>query len=250
MVKVFFFYILQIFSIFIFIDFEEPPRLPPPKSRRVLDCNIASSFNNGSQDLFSQSQNGVTNNVNNGLSLEESVEGLETLRCGGIQTETNQDAVLTQSEMSLSNNKKRTVEDLFGDIDDLDDLFYEDSQPSSKKPKTNELEENLALIERIVQLRKLAKEKHSITNLKVTNPAKLNYDRDKQNLSFRVPKYPFIGVTRFDKERVYVRFHSEDYEKDETMRIVKESSFQGVMGSSFKEIWKEAERLVYLFLRH
>lgn len=100
------------------------------------------------------------------------------------------------------------------------------------------------MIDHILELRRLAKEKSNIVSISNTKKVINNIERDKQNISYRIPKYPFIGLTRFDNERVYVRFHSEEYEKEEIQRIVKESTFSGVMGETFNEIWKEAKDLV------
>lgn len=124
------------------------------------------------------------------------------------------------------------------------EFFFEAEIPVKKKTKTNDIEEQLAMIEQILELRRLAKEKSSILRNKDSNTVLNKINRDKQNLSYRVPKYPFIGVTRFDNERVYVRFHSEEFEKEEMQRIVNESTFSGVMGEAFKEVWKDAQNLV------
>lgn len=157
-------------------------------------------------------------------------------------------ALDTQNDNFLvlpSNSKKRNVEELFGDITDLDDdTFLNVDIPTVKKSKKDDIEEKLALIEHIIELRRLAREKSKIVGIVSSNKLTYSIDRDKHNMSYRVPKYPFIAVTRSDKERIYVRFHSEEYEKEEVRRIVKESTFSGVLGERFKEVWKEATNLV------
>lgn len=108
----------------------------------------------------------------------------------------------------------------------------------------NKEKSDLELIEQIVHMRKVAKDK---LNMSVN----FNHDYDvsqtnvdAENLSYRVPRFPFIGVTRHDDIRVYVRFHSDEYEDAEMKRIVNKTSFAGVMGDMFKEIWKEAQEYV------
>lgn len=140
---------------------------------------------------------------------------------------------------------------MFGDITDLDnDIFLDMDVPTTKKSKTDDIEEKLAVIEHIIEMRRLAKEKCNIISITSKNNELNTVERDKRNISYRVPKYPFIGLTRFDNERVYVRFHSEEYEKEEVQRIVKETTFSGVMGEVFKEVWKDAKNLVNIFLLH
>lgn len=155
---------------------------------------------------------------------------------------------LSQQEILPSNNKKRSAEELFGDISDIDnDIFLDMNIPTTKKSKTDDIEEKLAVIDHIVEMRRLAREKCNIISIKNKNNVTHIIERDKRNISYRVPKYPFIGLTRFDNERVYVRFHSEEYEKEEIQRIVKETAFSGVMGETFKEVWKDAKNLVKFF---
>lgn len=197
-----------------------------PQSRKSLDFG-ASSNTQTSNDLFSDFtelssvDNTTIENDRNGISL-------------------------SQNEVTPSNNKKRSAEELFGDITDLEeDIFLDLNLPTIKKLKVADNEEKLALIEHILELRRLAKEKSNIVGLVSSKTLKHDsIERDKRNMSYTVPKYPFIGLTKFNKERVYVRFHSEEYEKEEIQRVVKESAFSGVMGEAFKEIWKQAKQLV------
>lgn len=146
---------------------------------------------------------------------------------------------VVEVELASSGTRKRTIDEIFGDIDDI---LFED-QVGAKKHKSDKAADDLALIEHIIRLRKLSKERN--------NPliGSRNYetsciDRDKRNISYRVPNYPFIGVTSPDGERIYVRCHSEQYEKEERERIMTDLSFNGVLEDHFKEIWKEAGQLV------
>ncbi|RZB40936.1 chromosome transmission fidelity protein 18 -like, partial [Asbolus verrucosus] len=131
---------------------------------------------------------------------------------------------------------KRTIEDLFGDIDDL---LYE-NQTKSKKYKGDDHEADYALIEHILELRKLAKESGSeIQNKDYTKVS----NRDSNNLSYTVPKYPFVGVTRHDGRRVYIRFHSEQFEAEERQRIVQKITLTNGFNSN-KQMWDDAKKLI------
>lgn len=132
-------------------------------------------------------------------------------------------------------SKKRTIQELFGDIDDL--LGEHDA----KKAKTNRTE--LEMIDYIVELRQIAKEKQNGA-LFSRNSKKITSHDIGNNLSYRVPKYPFLAVTRHDGERIYIRCHSEQYEKDEMLQITQNCSFKNIMKDMFKDTWKEAEKLL------
>lgn len=191
---------------------------------------------------FSELINTVTPSQQEGNNPNANKNNFNSFEISQIESITNSQ---NGNDIVPSNNKKRTAEDLFGDITDLDnDFFFEAEIPVKKKTKTTDIEEQLVMIEQILELRRLAKEKNSILRNKDSNTVLNKLNRDKHNLSYRVPKYPFVGVTRFDKERVYVRFHSEEYEKEEMQRIVNESTFSGVMGEAFKEVWRDAQKLV------
>lgn len=100
---------------------------------------------------------------------------------------------------------------------------------------------------RILELRKLAQLKENPI-ISMQNGGQSFEDRINDNLSYEIPKYPFVGVTRHDGERVYVRCHSELYEELERDRICKANGFVGIMGENFKTVWEEANALVIIFV--
>lgn len=142
--------------------------------------------------------------------------------------------------MQLSQNetttKKRTIEELFGDIDDL--LFENDA----KKTKTDRTD--LQMIDHIIELRQKAKETQNGVSLFAKNAKLAKSYSTKDNLSHRVPRYPFLAVTRHDGERIYIRCHSEQYEKDELEEITRGCSFKNIMKDMFKTTWKDAQELL------
>lgn len=142
--------------------------------------------------------------------------------------------------------RKRRLNDLFGDIRDIDELSDISEYRNPKRVKTQE-ERDLEMIELILEARR--------KNQKVSNTVKKN-DVEKlkalrhfkmQNLSYTVPKWPFITLTRSDEERVYVRFHSEEFIENQLNEIkLKEIDHNSLLGASKDQIWNGAREIVSL----
>ncbi|CAH1116281.1 unnamed protein product [Phaedon cochleariae] len=228
---------------------------PPSKSRKSLNFSTPSS----SKDVSRQSDSNGQQNVNSfdddfPLLLPATTDNLQsstTLNVSEISHEPHTSFQVSSSqnieqiiEADSSDSRKRTVDDLFGDINDLGDDILWENEPISKKPKLSEEEELHVLMKQIIRLRELNKEKHNLLSGINKNTTYSHIQHSKHNLSYRVPKYPFIGVKRHDGERIYVRFHSEEYEKEERQTIVKECSSKGLLGDGYKEIWKDAKTLI------
>ncbi|KAG5874386.1 hypothetical protein JTB14_000686 [Gonioctena quinquepunctata] len=233
---------------------EEEIYNPPSKTRRSLDfstpCN-SKITEVGSGNQISESVELCNDDFSTLNSVPLLSEDTETQPPSNIpqtasSSTTNSHALsLTPSQnfpIESFNSRKRTVEELFGDINDIGEDILDD-QPFVKKRKPTEKEELQALREHILELRRLNKERNNIICVR-TSSSTYNVQRDRHNLSYRVPKYPFIGVKRHDGEKVYVRFHSEEYENEDIQRVVKESSSKGLMGDSFRKMWEEAQVLI------
>ncbi|CAH1108235.1 unnamed protein product, partial [Psylliodes chrysocephalus] len=202
------------------------------KSKSVLEPSQFSQTLNNSPSLFSthnEQQESQNQNLSRGPSTSNAFTE-EFTQPGVLEN-------LTQDPLS----RKRNVDELFGDIDDLDFENFEE-QPS-KKTKPSKEEELRELMEYIILLRKINKEKSNILSVN-KSVSTSSASRDKYNLSFRVPKYPFVGLKRHDGEKIYIRFHSEEYEKEEIQKIVKESSGSDILGDSKKRVWEEAKALL------
>lgn len=212
------------------LDLEEPV----PKSRRSLNFNTPSQSNkeNSAPNTSKSSQ------AAQDLSINDFEDTFEEAFLPISQTQA------TQKSQTQTNSKKRTIEELFGDIDDLLAENATHGIPKRQKSETSDLE----LIEHILQLRKLAKERHNPSLMYRGDSAQPNGYDSKSNLSLLVPKYPFVAVTRDDGMRVYVRCHSEQFEKDEMLAMAKNSGFRGVMGNTFKDTWKKVTDSVSVFL--
>ena len=142
------------------------------------------------------------------------------------------------------NQNKRTIEQLFGDIDDILTENIPDYQETvAKKRKLNNADNNLALIEKIVNLRKQFKERTNPSLfIKSYTPDNSNFQRE--NFSFIVPKYSCVSVKLRDGRDLYVRCHSEEYEKEELKKLMCNTNLIGIMGSQFKDTWDEALGIV------
>ncbi|EFA08812.2 Chromosome transmission fidelity protein 18 homolog-like Protein [Tribolium castaneum] len=134
------------------------------------------------------------------------------------------------------NTNKRSIEELFGDIDDI---LYE-NRANAKRYKGDNADE-LALIEHIVELRKLNRERDAPEIFRKAHVQSI--DRAKDNLSYTVPSYPFVGVTRVDGRRLYIRCHSEQYELEERQKIVQEINLACTLGPN-DGLWAEAQDLI------
>lgn len=152
----------------------------------------------------------------------------------------------------VNNNRKRRLEDLFGDTNDIEELeepddFYNRNMHAgniAKKIRTDE-EIDLEMIEKILKARqKYREEINPLRNTEVDRLEALHHFK-MQNLSYTVPKWPFISLVRSDTERVYVRMHSEEYETDRINEVdLKSKGFSGLLGDAKQQIWKSARKLV------
>ncbi|XP_044761359.1 chromosome transmission fidelity protein 18 homolog [Coccinella septempunctata] len=231
-------------------DFDEPVvRTAENKARKSLDYGLQRTVTTNTQsDLFftqSQESNSSRNNLDNSFTTD--FQPLNERNDNNIPKNVadSNDCISQAPSTSLINTaeqpptKKRTIEELFGDIDDL--LFENERKAKKSRPDTK-LEQQMEMIGKILELRKQREENDNILFRK-NNRISVD-DRDKLNLSWRVPAYPFISITRHDKERFYVRCHSDDYEKEDVSRVIKDINFVGVMGDMFKETWQKAQEIM------
>ncbi|KAJ0174799.1 hypothetical protein K1T71_009907 [Dendrolimus kikuchii] len=137
-------------------------------------------------------------------------------------------------EVTSIQTNKRTADDLFGDINDID--FNEIELPS-KKQKTEE-EEDLDLINRIIEGRKLRQLLAEPTN-RLQSEIKTSYDF-KENVSLNIPRWAFVPLTNSDGERIYIRLESEDtWEK-----ALEATSEQSSLHSNYIGTWEEARKIL------
>lgn len=134
--------------------------------------------------------------------------------------------------------RKRRLDDLFGDIYDIDEEEFD-----MKKQKTDE-EKDMDTIEKILEARKvLETQMFPLKSNHIDRNIALNQFK-KENLSKTIPKFPFITLTKeSDDERIFVRCHSEDFEK------MKLNEIKAVSGNFYthankEAMWKEANDMI------
>ncbi|XP_043070434.1 chromosome transmission fidelity protein 18 homolog isoform X2 [Drosophila grimshawi] len=140
------------------------------------------------------------------------------------------------------NNKRRLERDLFGDIDDLYHESYED--PLLKKARTEEQRDNEA-IERILELRRKLRETGKTVPHDEVSRLRALHDFKMKNLSYQIPTWPFLALQRSDLERLYVRYHSEDYERRQLELLsVRGNQVGSLLGEAKQQVWQDANELV------
>lgn len=154
--------------------------------------------------------------------------------------------------LSEQNPRKRRLDDLFGDIDDIEReenraqvFYYEDVEENAKKKARSEEEVDNALIERILAARA---ELQARTNnfLKQSQLQQLEalHKFKARNLSETYPQWPCIPVMGNDRNRIYVRMHSEDFEKNQLNELTLRKNFSKLLGDTSEDIWNEAQKIV------
>lgn len=141
--------------------------------------------------------------------------------------------------------RKRRLDEIFGDIGDI----MEEEEPEItnepyKKVKSEE-EKDLELIEMIVSARQKLHSQMLVPG-KRTNNEHLDAIRafKMQNLSYTVPRWPFIKVIHADQDKIYVRCHSEEFETNQLNDLGnRDDNRDGLLGENKTQIWNEASEI-------
>lgn len=163
------------------------------------------------------------------------------------QAASAQDILAEYQQLGLENAaRKRRLEDLFGDIGDIDEEQVElNYQALAKKSRTEE-EIDMEMIEKILAKRRVLQAQ--LNPLKNTNLDKLEalHRFKMQNLSYTLPRYPFTTLVRYDRERVYVRMHSMEFEEKQIDEVSfgKNGGIGGLLGAARQEMWMQAQQIV------
>lgn len=167
--------------------------------------------------------------------------------------------------------RKRRLEDLFGDIGDIAD--DNDDGPDANRDRLynamakrarTEAEIDLDMIEAILERRKQRLLAAAATGgsggrcggvaLQAERLEALHRFK-RQNLSYVRPQWPYTTLRRcgaansvLDRERVYVRMHSEQFENDRIEEVVgcgaDARRANGVLGAARAETWAKAQKIV------
>ena len=149
------------------------------------------------------------------------------------------------------NPRKRRLDDLFGNIDDIiqeekpAQVFYSvDMEENAKKKARSEEEQDNAIIERILA----ARAEQLVRSNNFTKQSKLHqlemlHKFKARNLSETYPQWPCIPVVA-DRSRIYVRMHSEEFEKNQLNELSLRKSFSKLLGENSEDVWNEAQKIV------
>lgn len=142
--------------------------------------------------------------------------------------------------MDSNQQRKRRLGALF------EEIFIPDETDHVQKKLKNEVEKDENLIRLILDARSKAhnrldsKKGNELQKIQELNEFK------RRNLSGSVPKWPFTVVTRTDGDRVYVRTHSEEFEKKELEEIsLKKSPHESILGDQRAAIWEGAREYMH-----
>ncbi|XP_034834660.1 chromosome transmission fidelity protein 18 homolog [Maniola hyperantus] len=228
-----------------------PVRAKTNPAKRSLDFSspIATKISTASQNNTENKQI-----HNNSLSLSQSLQPLEDVLTPINNVSSQKQDILTPEIVSDQNiltqanalnqdiltpitenvSNKRTAEDLFGDINDID---FDNFELPSKKQKTEE-EIDMDLINKIIEGRKIRQ--------MLAEPATRGYmDKKpnfnlKENLTRNIPRWPFVPFTKWDGDRVYVRLESEESWEDSLDRISEKLTLQ----VTYAATWEEARKIL------
>lgn len=150
------------------------------------------------------------------------------------------------------NGRKRRLNDLFGDINDiiheenLAQVFYsDDPEENAKKKARSEEEADNELIQRILLARaeNLARANNFTKQSKLKQLEELQKFKQK-NLSESYPNWPSIPVVNSEDSRIYIRMHSEEFESNQLNELSIRKNISNLLGNSTENMWKEAEKIV------
>lgn len=151
------------------------------------------------------------------------------------------------------NPRKRRLEDLFGDIDDIVDdedlgkVYYgfETDDNLRKKARCEETADR-ELIEKILAIR-AANRTNATDRSKRTKLEQLEALQKfkTRNLSESYPNWPSIPVLGDSCERIYVRMHSEEFETNQLNDVNFRNGFANLLGQSSDRVWDEAQAIVH-----
>ncbi|XP_075980547.1 chromosome transmission fidelity protein 18 homolog [Anticarsia gemmatalis] len=133
----------------------------------------------------------------------------------------------------LTPSNKRTADELFGDIDDID---FNELELPSKKQKTEE-ENDLDLIEKILEGRRLKQILAEPSGRLLGNRSSYKV---KDNLSLNIPRWSFVPLTNSDGDRVYVRLESEESWESSLDTTTEQTSLH----ASYASTWDEARKIL------
>lgn len=123
----------------------------------------------------------------------------------------------------------------------FEDVFMPDETDHIQKKLKNEVEKDENLIRLILDAR--TKNRNRMESKKGNDMQRIQELNEfkRRNLSTTVPKWSFTAVTRNDGDRVYIRTHSEEFEKKELAEIkLTRTTHESILGDQKEAIWESA----------
>ena len=130
----------------------------------------------------------------------------------------------------VGNTAKRTYDELFGDISDIDDI--NGFEPRDKKPRWDQPQE---IIRALLDARKKFHDHNSGDSVK-----RKHSDEKRETISLRVPRWNFLAVTRpHDSQRIYIRVRSEQADVKPSKH-----SYSNLLSVPYSKLKAEAEEII------
>nr|CAD7461499.1 unnamed protein product [Timema tahoe] len=147
----------------------------------------------------------------------------------------------------LEEGKKRKVEDLFGDIADIEMEEFRNWLAKKKKTESMNQEEGFQdeeLIRKIIEGRKQVQERLKVGRVIGRSQQTGNSVSGATNMTRRVPKWPFLPLVAPGGERWFVRLRSEQFMEEQINNIAVQGRTVGLLTLPYQTIWKTAQELI------
>ncbi|XP_032677350.1 chromosome transmission fidelity protein 18 homolog isoform X2 [Odontomachus brunneus] len=149
-----------------------------------------------------------------------------------ISTPVSCDSIIDNNKPSCS--RKRTYEELFGDISDLlgNDISVDSEEPKDKKLRWDQPQD---VIKKILNARQLMYEHTGSTVVRT------RYNENKKNsISLRVPPWNFVAVTRtYDSQRLYVRVRNVQNDVKQSTKLI-----NNLLSVPYRQLKAQAEEVI------
>ena len=165
----------------------------------------------------------------------------------------NENIETTSSILLAEGQNKRSIDDLFGDLDDFSTEGYFESEfeildeiQQTKRAKLSAEATRQEMVKQILEVRRKYQESHQFSannDNSYTNMNELKREKFIQNVSDTVPRWPFVRVTNTNGDFLFVRFHSKAFLEEEINSISDQFDFNKFSDHSEK-LWHEADSIL------
>ncbi|XP_043248448.1 chromosome transmission fidelity protein 18 homolog [Colletes gigas] len=156
-------------------------------------------------------------------------------KCNELSIPSTSNEIKNSDNFEADNTKKRSFNELFGDISDILDTndFVDGQEPSEKRPRWDQPE---LIIKVILDARKRLREQNKGVPVKTKH-----IEEKRDSISLRVPHWNFVAVTRpHDAQRIYIRVKSNR----EYNQKINTHSVSNLLSVSYSQLKAEAEEIM------